>query len=89
MKKYVGLIVGVVVLVGVLAGAGILYTNLAADYGTGQNLVLTKEEDTIIENSVENEQAEGAEDVKAEAESSDKTEQATESEKVMAVDFNI
>ena len=95
MKKYIGLIIGVIVLVGVLAGAGILYTNLAADYGTGQNLVLTKESDTDkqSENSdsenIGTEESVGGETESIETESGENTEATTESEKVMAVDFNI
>lgn len=87
--------IGVIVLAGVLAGAGILYTNLAADYGTGQNLVLTKESDTDkqSENSdsenIGTEESVGGETESIETESGENTEATTESEKVMAVDFNI
>lgn len=95
MKKYIGLIIGVIVLVGVLAGAGILYTNLAADYGTGQNLVLTKESDTDkqSENSdsgnIGTEEGVGAETESAETEGTINTEETMEPEKVMAIDFNV
>ena len=43
MKKYIGLIIGIVAFVLLIAGAGVLYTQLSEEYGTGQNLIVNKE----------------------------------------------
>lgn len=45
MKKYIGLIAGIAALIVILAGAGILYSRLSKDYGTGQNLIENNKEE--------------------------------------------
>lgn len=40
MKKYIGLLMGIVAFVAIIAGAGVLYTKLSGEYGTGQNLLV-------------------------------------------------
>lgn len=68
MKKYLGLIIGIVAFVAIIAGAGILYSKLSEEYGTGQNLIVNKETEAMDEAA---------------------TEETTEPEKIMAIDFTV
>lgn len=105
MKKYIGLIIGIVVFVLLIAGAGALYTQLSEEYGTGQNLIVNKEageESDTMENTQQ--EAKQKPEAMQESESAQETDVIQESdkvqtdtmeqseaepEKVMAIDFSV
>ncbi len=102
MKKYIGLIIGIVALVVLIAGAGMLYNNLSEEYKPESNLVV---ENTTSENA-DTGQTTSADNIEAEANvaeqnttgqaasaqtATDETEQKSTEEtekKIMAIDFN-
>lgn len=79
MKKYIGLIIGIVIFVVIIAGAGVLYSKLSEEYGAGQNLLVNKE----------NGATEVAEQEEPEQDTTAATEEAAEPEKIMAIDFTV
>lgn len=93
IKKYVGLIIGIVVFVLIIAGAGILYSKLSEEYGTGQNLIVNKEEqDSDLRGVADTQATEStseADSSNAAADTQETTEETAEPEKIMAVDFAV
>ena len=85
MKKYIGLIIGIVAFVIIIVGAGFLYSKLSAEYGTGQNLMVNKE----TESKADTQDAVTGQKVPDDAESEETTAETTEPEKVMVIDFTV
>ena len=90
MKKYIGLIVGVVAFIAVIAGAGVLYNNLSEEYKPQENLVVNEsseaesesaEADTAGDDTVESDA------VESDAAENDSAESDAADEKYMAIDF--
>ena len=54
MKKYVKLVLSIILFAGFMVGVYLLYQNLAKDYKPGQNLVVEKNVDGTISESVDN-----------------------------------
>lgn len=94
MKKYIGLIIGIVAFVLLIAGAGVLYTQLSEEYGTGQNLIVNEEAEEAKQEGNHKESAQQEAGKETEAVKESETGQGTdegeaEPEKVMAIDFTV
>lgn len=87
MKKYIGLIIGIIAFVAVIAGAGVLYSKLSEDYGVGQNLMVNNATEPNVTTSTD--AVEESTEQTTEQNAEEPTEEPVEPEKIMAIDFTV